>query len=97
MYAQARLDFIAAILRKESGAAISAGEFVTEEKRFFPQPADSPQVITQKRQARATALAALATEAGRPLALPKLPQPVQTDPGIVTVPGSEERVRIQQP
>jgi hypothetical protein len=52
MYAQARLDFISAILRRESGAAISAGEFVTEEKRYFPMPGDSPQVIAQKRQAR---------------------------------------------
>jgi hypothetical protein len=98
-YAQARLDFISAVLRKESGAAISVGEFVTEEKRFFPAPSDSPQVIRQKRQARATALAAFANEAGRPLQLPKLPQPVQTpeQAGIVQVPGSEERVRVQQP
>jgi hypothetical protein len=96
MYAQARLDFIAAVLRKESGAAISAGEFVTEEKRYFPQPGDSPQVIAQKRQARATALATLSTEAGRPLQLPQPPPRVQTpeEQGIVTVPGSGERVRV---
>jgi soluble lytic murein transglycosylase-like protein len=95
-YAQARLDFITAVLRKESGASISVGEFVTEEKRFFPAPSDSPQVIAQKRQARATALAALSTEAGRPLALPRPPPPMQTpeQAGIVTVPDSGERVKL---
>jgi hypothetical protein len=38
------------------------------------------------------------SEAGRPLQLPK-PQPVQTpeQAGIVTVPGSDERVRVAQP
>jgi hypothetical protein len=97
-YAQARLDFISSILRRESGAAISAGEYVTEEKRYFPQPGDSPAVIRQKRTARAEALAALSVEAGRPLALPR-PPVVQTpeQAGIVTVPGSDERVRVQQP
>ncbi len=64
MYAQARLDFISAILRKESGAAISAQEYITEERRYFPQPGDSAAVIRQKRNARATAMATLAQEAG---------------------------------
>jgi hypothetical protein len=71
-YTQAKLDFITAILRKESGAAISVGEFVSEDKRYFPQPGDDPFTIAQKAQARQNALATLAHEAGRPLLV--LPQ-----------------------
>ncbi|WP_288982143.1 hypothetical protein [uncultured Flavobacterium sp.] len=33
-----KLDFITAVLRKESGAAIGKDEYAREEKKYFPQP-----------------------------------------------------------
>jgi hypothetical protein len=33
-----KMDFITAVLRKESGAAISPSEFSGQDKIFFPQP-----------------------------------------------------------
>lgn len=49
---QAQRDFINAVLRRESGAAISMGEFANAAQQYFPQPNDRPAVIEQKRQAR---------------------------------------------
>lgn len=66
-YLQAKNDFIAAILRKTSGAAINRDEYVREEKRFFPSPLDTPQVIKQKAQARARAIRGIEQESGRKL------------------------------
>jgi uncharacterized Zn-binding protein involved in type VI secretion len=63
-YEQAKRDFVTAVLRKESGAAISTGEFVTEEKKYFPQPGDSGPVIAQKRQARERALQSMIVQSG---------------------------------
>ena len=95
-YAQAKADFIGSILRKESGAAISKDEYLKEDRRYFPQPGDTPATSAQKTQARAQALATFATEAGRPLRVPTPPTRVQTpqEQGIVTVPGNGEQVRI---
>jgi hypothetical protein len=47
-YAQSKRDFITAILRKESGAAIGADEFANEDRKFFPQVGDKPTVLKQK-------------------------------------------------
>lgn len=49
---QARRDFINAVLRRESGAAISPQEFVNAEKQYFPQPNDTKEQREQKRRAR---------------------------------------------
>jgi hypothetical protein len=49
---QAQRDFLNAVLRRESGAAIGAGEFTNAVKQYFPQPGDSPEVIAQKAQNR---------------------------------------------
>lgn len=49
---QAQRDFINAVLRRESGAAISVGEFANAARQYFPQPGDKPGVILQKAQAR---------------------------------------------
>ncbi len=56
-YEQTKRDFISAVLRKESGAAISAGEYVEEGKKYFPQPGDPPEVLEQKAESRGQALA----------------------------------------
>ena len=61
---QAQKDFITAKLRKESGAAINAGEFATDEKTFLPRASDSPEVVAQKKAAREAIRGGLARAAG---------------------------------
>jgi hypothetical protein len=60
----ARKNFVTAVLRKESGAAISPTEFYTESQKYFPQPGDSNETIAQKRHARETAIKAMEIQAG---------------------------------
>lgn len=55
-YDQAKRDFANAVLRKESGAAISQSEFDNADKQYFPRPGDTPEVIAQKAKNRATAI-----------------------------------------
>ena len=47
-YEQAKRNFVNAVLRQESGAAISPTEFDSAEKQYFPVPGDSPATIQQK-------------------------------------------------
>lgn len=54
--AQAQRDFLNAVLRKESGAAIGKDEFTSGAQQYFPQPGDTPEVIAQKQQNRALAI-----------------------------------------
>ena len=61
---QAQRNFINAIMRQESGAAINSSEFDNAAKQYFPQPNDAPGVIEQKRQNRERAIAALELQAG---------------------------------
>jgi hypothetical protein len=61
---QARRNFITAVLRQESGASISPSEFANEEKKYFPQTGDTPQVIAQKQAARELAIKAMNIQAG---------------------------------
>lgn len=61
---QAERNFVNAILRKESGAAISPTEFASAEQQYFPRSGDAPEVLAQKKQNREQALAGLATEGG---------------------------------
>lgn len=49
---QSERNFVNAVLRRESGAAISDSEFANAAKQYFPQPGDKPSVIEQKRQNR---------------------------------------------
>ena len=62
--AQARLNFITANLRKESGATLLPSEFITEEKKYFPKPGDDATVIAQKQRARNLAIKAMEIQAG---------------------------------
>lgn len=73
-YNQAKLDFITAVLRKESGAAIADSEFRNEERKYFPQPGDGPRVLEQKRKARERALDNLAEQSGPALRSRVAPQ-----------------------
>jgi hypothetical protein len=61
---QAKKNFITAVLRKESGAAIGPEEYVTEDLKYFPQRGDSQLVIDQKAEARKLAIDAMKIQAG---------------------------------
>ncbi len=63
-YLAAKLNFITAVLRKESGAAISEAEFSTEDLKYFPQPGESAATIEQKRVARKTAIESMKAQSG---------------------------------
>jgi len=62
--AQARVNFITAVLRKESGASIQPSEFSMEEKKYFPKPGDDKTVVAQKQKARDLAIKAMGIQAG---------------------------------
>lgn len=55
-YAQAVDDFINAVLRKESGAAIGADEYKGALRQYFPMPGDDKKTIEQKAKNREIAL-----------------------------------------
>jgi hypothetical protein len=52
MQEQAERNFINAVLRRESGAAIAPQEFESARQQYFPQAGDTPAVLEQKRQNR---------------------------------------------
>lgn len=60
---QAQRDFVNAVLRLESGAAIANTEFDNAKKQYFPQPGDSAAVIEQKRANRERAINGLKSNA----------------------------------
>lgn len=62
---QAQRNFINAVLRRESGSAISAQEFESGNKQYFPQPGDTPDVLAQKQRNREVALAGLKAEGAK--------------------------------
>jgi hypothetical protein len=62
---QAQRDFVNAVLRQESGASISASEFDSARKQYFPQPGDSAAVIAQKTQNRRIAIEGMKAQAGQ--------------------------------
>lgn len=63
-YKQASSNFITALLRQESGAAISKSEFDRYDKEYMPQPGDSKEVLTQKTEARRVAIDGMKKGAG---------------------------------
>lgn len=62
---QAKLNFMSATLRKESGAAISQSEYDAEDRKYFPQPGDTTENIEQKRKARDLAIETMRVQAGQ--------------------------------
>lgn len=62
---QAKRDFVNAVLRRESGAAISQSEFDNATKQYFPQPGDSKERIAEKRRNRQDAIAGVAGGGGQ--------------------------------
>lgn len=61
---QAGRDFLAVILRKDTGAAVTPQEFATYGDIFLPKPGDGPEAVAQKREARARALEGIRTGLG---------------------------------
>jgi hypothetical protein len=59
---QAQRDFVNAVLRRESGAAISPSEFESAKKQYFPSVGDSEAVIQQKAYNRQLATRGLMAE-----------------------------------
>lgn len=56
---QAGKEFLQAILRKDTGAAITKEETAEYGSVYLPQPGDGPEVLAQKKAARHRALAAI--------------------------------------
>jgi hypothetical protein len=63
-FEQAQRNFVNAVLRRESGAAVSPSEFESAEQQYFPRPGDGEAVLAQKQQNRTGVIQALKLEAG---------------------------------
>jgi hypothetical protein len=61
---QSKREWVTALLRKESGAAIGKDEYRQYDQQFFPQPGDGPGVVAQKAEARRVAVEAMKKSAG---------------------------------
>lgn len=61
---QAERNFVNAVLRRESGAAISQSEFDNAEQQYFPRPGDAPATLAQKAENRTTVINSLNEAAG---------------------------------
>ena len=61
---QAQRNFLSAVLRQESGAAISDSEWVNGRKQYFVQAGDGPGVIANKRRNRELVIAGFRKLAG---------------------------------
>lgn len=86
---QAKTNFITAVLRKESGAAIGENEFTTEDKKYFPQLNDGPKVIKQKENARRLAIEAMKFQAG--------PGAKEIDKYVPSVSSKKETPNLSEP
>ncbi|WP_231656514.1 hypothetical protein [Pseudomonas californiensis] len=101
---QSGREFVSAILRKDSGAAITNQEMETYGKMFLAQPGDSDQVIAQKHESRVTALQGirdglgtaeiLAAPLGRPADRPNSPQQQQPAQNAQSAPAQAPIYRI---
>jgi len=62
---QAGREVLAAILRKDTGAAVTQSEMELYGSMFLPKPGDAPAVVQQKREARQRALEAIKLGLGK--------------------------------
>ena len=65
IYDAAKENWIAATLRKESGAAIGKDEYSAADRQYFPQPGDSDKVLKQKATLRSTVFKSMKAGIGR--------------------------------
>lgn len=63
-FVSAAKEWLAPILRKDTGAAVSDTEFLYYADIYIPQPEDPPALLEQKARARQDAMVALVGEAG---------------------------------
>jgi hypothetical protein len=61
---QAAINFISAVLRKESGANIPDSEIESQARIYIPMAGDDPVTLEQKRRARESAIRGLSLSAG---------------------------------
>ena len=73
-FEQAQRDFINAVLRRESGAAIAESEFKSAAQQYFPKPGDTAAVVAQKARNRQVSIDALKLSGGM------TSQPTENDP-----------------
>jgi len=64
-YDAAKENWIAAALRKESGAAIGKDEYSAADRQYFPQAGDSDKVLKQKATLRSTVFKSMKAGIGR--------------------------------
>jgi hypothetical protein len=62
---QAERRFLTSVLRKESGAAISADEFASGSVQYFPRQGDTPAVLAQKERNRKSRIESMKKSSGR--------------------------------
>ena len=62
---QASRNFINAVLRRESGAAIAPSEFDSARKQYLPQPGDTPRTLAQKKANRDLVVANMKRASGQ--------------------------------
>lgn len=67
-------EFLAAILRKDTGAAITSEEFKLYGPMYLPMPGDKPELLAAKREARASILKGLHMGLGTAAPLGKMIQ-----------------------
>lgn len=63
-YDQAARDFVNAVLRRESGAAINQSEFDNAYRQYLPRPGDSKEVLAEKQRNRIEAIKGIAGGGG---------------------------------
>lgn len=89
---QAQRDFINAVLRRESGAAIAPSEFANAAQQYFPQPGDSSAVIRQKAINRKTAISGFKAEFGEQ-SMPQFNQMLEEARRARNQPGTQKAQR----
>ena len=85
---QAKRDFINALLRRESGAVISDGEFDNANKQYFPQPGDNEEVLKQKAANRRNSIAGISRQAGPAYTAPDTTNYLTGETGATPAPAS---------
>lgn len=101
-YNAAKQNWIAAVLRKESGAAISNKEYADANKQYFAQDGDAPSVVQQKQNLRKQVEEQMQQMVG-PHAAPAAPQ-TSLNPGAAAAPApattttpTEAPVKVNSP
>lgn len=79
---QAERNFVNAVLRRESGAAISPAEFESAKLQYFPSFGDSPEVLAQKEKNRSEVIQSLSAEATPALNKMGVSAPKATAPAL---------------